>query len=47
MRELIGQNFDGDVTLQFGVASTINLSHSALAEPRSDLVRAELFANLE
>src|SRR5262245_60877591 len=46
-RKFLRQDFDGDVTLQFVVFGTIDLTHTALAEQRRDFVRAELLANLK
>src|SRR5262249_15335523 len=46
-RKFLRQDFDGDVTLQFVVFGTIDLTHTALAEERGDLVRTELLPDCD
>src|ERR1700732_1752832 len=38
------QNFDGDNSVQTGIASLVNFAHSARANTREDFVRAQTFA---
>jgi hypothetical protein len=44
-RKLVGQNFDGDIALQFRVVSTKHTAYSAFAYLRGDLVRTKLGTN--
>ena len=46
-RELFWQNLQGDVTIQLDVVRAIDLSHSACAQRREDLVGAEASAGGE
>ena len=41
VRELPGENLDGDLTVQPRIEGSIHLSHSAFAERRHDFVRAK------
>lgn len=41
VRQCIGEDLDGDVALQPRVARAVDLAHSARANERGDLVRAE------
>src|SRR5262249_48577782 len=43
--ELIGQDLDGDFTLELQVPCAIDLTHAAFSEQRNDFVRAELVAD--
>src|SRR5262249_45707517 len=44
-RELLGEDFDGDVAFEFGVACPIHLAHSSLTKQGGDLVCAEVSAD--
>ena len=44
-RELIGQNFDRNFTLEFRISCPVHLAHAAFAEQRGDFVRAKLSAD--
>ena len=37
-----GQNLDGDIAAEFGIARAIDLTHAASAEQREDPIRADL-----
>ena len=45
--ELIRQNLDRDLAIELGVASAVDFAHSALADGRDDLVRAELSSRFQ
>ena len=38
LREGVGQNFDGDFAIQFGVGGALHLAHASLAEFGGDAV---------
>ena len=40
--EVLGQDLDGDVTLQARIVSAVDLSHPAGSDRSQDLVRAEV-----
>jgi hypothetical protein len=43
--EVVGQDFDGDVAIQFGIARAIDLAHAAFAQLVEDAKVSELLAD--
>jgi hypothetical protein len=41
VRELLGQNLQGNVAIELGVLRPIHFTHAAAAKQREDVVRAE------
>ena len=44
LRELFGQNLDGDATLQARITSAVHLSHAASTKRRRDFIGAQVSA---
>ncbi len=42
-----GQHFEGDVSIECGIACAIHLAHTSLSEQAEDLVRAKTIAGLK
>ncbi len=45
--ELLGKDFDGDVTSEFGIACSVDFSHAASTDSLDDFVLAEFVAGGE